>query len=250
MSLASRRLLAVAVSALLLTVSTAWAQQNQGQQGQGRFQGRGGFFGGRGGGSDWFVLLANEKVQKDLEVVDEQKADLKKIGEETQAKTREIYTGVNFREMSEAEREKLGEKREAVASQARKKVEETLLPHQVERLKQISLQVRGTSALNDPEVAKALGITEEQKAQMDKVREETFSRPREGGQQGGDREALRQRFEEMRKQFQEKTLAVLTAEQRAKLEKMKGEKIDLDPSELRTGFGGGQGGGRRPGGNN
>jgi Spy/CpxP family protein refolding chaperone len=250
-----RKVLTTAAATALLLVSTAvWAQQ----QGQGRFQGRGGPGGGFGGGGDnLFALLGLEKVQKELEIVDEQKADLKKLGEDAQAKVREVFTGFNFREASEEDRTKLREKTEALTKDARKKVEAILIPDQMKRLKEISLQVRGTSALRDPEIVAALGITEDQTAAIDKVREDMGPKYREAF--GGNREENEKKMAELRKESSEKTLAVLKASQREKFEKMKGEKFDIDPSELRgpggAGIGAPAGGGgnqprRRPGGNN
>lgn len=243
-----RKLLATGAAAALLLASTTVLAQQQ-QQGQNRFQGRGGFGGGFGGGGDnVFALLGNEKVQKELELVDEQKADLKKLGEDAQAKMREAMTGFNFREASEADRTKLREKTEALTKDARKKVDEILIPDQVKRLKEISLQVRGTRALGDPEIVAALTITADQTAAIEKVREDMGPKYREAF--GGSREENEKKMAELRKESTDKTLAVLSATQREKFEKMKGEKFDIDPNELRGPGGPGGGGGTAPGGGN
>ena len=245
-----RRVLTITMAATLFLAATAvWAQQQQ--QGQSRFQGRGGFSGGfQSPGSDWFGLLANAKVQKELELLDEQKTDLKKIGDELQAKRREAFEGINFREMTDADREKLRTRSDALAKETRRKLEEVLLAEQVARLKEISIQVRGASALNDPEVAKALDITDEQKAQIEKVREDMGPKYREAF--GGNREENEKKMAALRKESSDKTLAVLSAAQKEKFEKMKGEKLDIDPSELNRFGGGGPGGTprRRPNDNN
>jgi hypothetical protein len=140
-----------------------------------------------------------------------------------------------------------------------KQVDEVLMPNQRDRLKQITVQAQGTGALSDEEVAKELGLSDDQEKQIQQVRQEAAEKMRENFRPGaggdGDREARREQFQKAQKETDDKVLAVLTSEQRDKFEKMKGEKYE-DVSELRFGgFGGfgGPGGGRgqrRGGGNN
>jgi Spy/CpxP family protein refolding chaperone len=211
----------------------------------------GGF--GFGDQGSWITLLGVTKVQEELELSDEQKTDLRKVGEEAREQLRGLFTGAgNFRDLSEEERNKrmaeIREKSAAANKEIQKKVEGVLLEHQVARLKEISLQVRGLAALQDAEVQTALGISADQKEQLTKVSEENREKFRslfQGGQ-GGNREEARERFEQARKEANDRTLAVLTAEQKDKFEKMQGEKIEID---LRQGFQGRPGGnapGRRP----
>ena len=227
-----------------LSFSSASAQQ----------PGQGFGFGGGGGGFNVIMLLGSEQVQKELELVDDQKAQLKTMQEEMRAQFTAAFAGVQ--DLSEEERRKRFEemraKGEETMKQLRAKVEEILLPQQMDRLRQINLQVQGTRALNEPEVAEALGITEEQKTQLAAIRDELrkkFEEQRTAGQgnQGtqADREARRARIQEMMKESQDRVMAVLTDEQKAKFEELKGEKFELDMSQFR-----GQGGGRRRGGNN
>jgi hypothetical protein len=62
----------------------------------------------------------------------------------------------------------------------------------------------------------------------------------QSAQNGGDASAARETFTKIRKEGSEKLLAVLTDEQKASFEKMKGAKIDLPPGGF---FGGRRGGG-------
>jgi hypothetical protein len=221
----------------------------QDEGGRGRRGGRG-FGGGFGGGGMFggeLGLLNIEQVQKEIELVDDQKEQVRKLNEEQQTAFRDAFAG--FRDLSEEERRKRGEelrgKMEAQQKEVRAKLDEILLPHQSERLKQISIQVRGSGALADPTVAEELGLTADQKEKLQQVNEEMDTRRREAFQ-GGNREGGRERFEAMRKEAEEKTLAVLTAEQKTKFEQMKGEAFELDRSQL---FGrGGPGGPGGPGG--
>ena len=106
--------------------------------------------GGRGfGGSDANLqLLFDEEVRKELEIVDSQVEKLRelsnKVRGESQERMREMFSG--FRDLSEEERrEKFGEIREKMqkyAQEVEKQIGEVLLPHQMDRLKQIALQSR------------------------------------------------------------------------------------------------------------
>lgn len=60
--------------------------------------------------------------------------------------------------------------------------------------------------------------------------------------QGGNREGIREKMQEMRKEAEGKVLAVLTGDQKKKFEEMKGEPFEM-PQRTRT-----RGGGRRGGG--
>jgi len=223
------------------------------QQGGDRARGFGGGFGG--GGFD-MMLLGNEKVQKELELVDDQISKITKLREDSQAEMRKNFEG--FRDLSEDQRrakmEELRTKGEASQKELRTKINEVLLPDQRDRLKELAIQAQGTGAINNPEVAEALKITDDQKKQLETIREESGTKMREafgGGRgQGGPNEEARAKITELRKEISEKTLAVLTTEQKAQLEKMKGEKSEIDFTQMRNFGGRGGPGGRRPGGNN
>lgn len=228
----------LAVMATLVIAATALGQP-PGKPGGRRPLGFG-FGPGMGLGSNWLTLLRVEKVQKELELVDDQKAKLQQIGEKAMARMREAFPRPEpGQQLSRQERQarfaEMSKKMQAINQETQKAIEEVLLPHQVERLKQISLQIRGTQALNDPEVAKELGITEEQKQKIAQVRQEAMNQGRELFT-SGQREQIREKMEALRKETDEKVLAVLTADQKEKFEKMKGPKFDLDMRELMGGF--------------
>ncbi|MEX2120976.1 MAG: Spy/CpxP family protein refolding chaperone [Pirellulales bacterium] len=254
---------ALAVAALLVTltvVNLADAQERRG--GRGRGGGFGGQFGGMMGSP--IFLLANEKVQQELELLDDQKAEVQKTLDELRPPRGQGGPGQGgpgqggFQQLSDEERQKLRAEREERTKAATEKVNSILLPHQAERLKEISLQVRGTAALTDDEVAKALSITDEQKQKFDTIRQESFEQmrglfPQPGQDQpaDADRQAAFQKMAELRRAAEEKTLAVLTDEQRQQFDSMQGEKFEgIDELRRPRGFGGGRGGpgGRGPGG--
>lgn len=156
------------------------------------------------------------------------------------------------RQISEEDRARMREEAEARAKKEREEVAKILKPEQLKRLDEIRIQQAGVGALNFPDVAEKLKISDEQKEKMGKVREESQAQMRElfTGARDGDREAARAKMTEMRTQTEEKVLAVLNADQKKQFEDMKGAKFDM-PENAGRGPGGrgpGGAGGRGPGG--
>jgi Spy/CpxP family protein refolding chaperone len=250
-SLTGWKMVALSLAVLCAVASVADAQgQGGGRRGRGGFGG-GGF--GRGGGMNETMLLGLDQVAKELELADEQKAEIRKISEESMAKARERVAGL--RDLSDDERrarfEEMRKEGETAQAEVRKKIEEVLLPEQKERLSQIVLQVQGASALASDEVASKLSLTEDQKTKLREVQEaarekmqEAFGRRGDGERgQGGGREAM----QKLRTESQEQAMAVLTDEQKKKLEELKGKAFELDMSAFGRGGRGGEGGRRGEG---
>jgi hypothetical protein len=129
------------------------------------------------------------------------------------------------------------------------KLAEILLPHQMKRLTEIYIQQLGTRALDEEDIAKELNVTEAQKSQIAKIREDGSAARRElfaggGGQSDAEREANRTKMEQMRKADDEKILGLLTADQKTKLEDLKGKPFAMPeaPPGGRGGPGGQKGG--------
>ena len=145
--------------------------------------------------------------------------------------------------------EKMRKQREEFEAKAVSQLDEVLFPEQMERLKQIEIQVAGVRALMIKHVAEELKLTAAQQKELEdvseKVGQEMMSKMRELFQ-SGDRENIREKMEEARKESEEKLLNVLTSEQKSKFEKMKGEPFEM-PDFGRGGFGRG---GRGRGGDN
>jgi len=222
-----------------LIAGTALAQPPGGRGGQRGPRGPFGF--GPGGGMGVQFLLRSEKIQKELELTDDQKAELQKIAEQAREKMREAFQSgqrdpQRFRQLQE---------------ETNKAIQNVLLPHQQKRLNQIQLQLGGIAlAVEREDVRKELGISEEQLTKIrearDKVREELRGqRPPQG--ERPDPAQMRERFREMRQKVEEAVLSVLTDEQKKKWNDMIGEKIDIDFSELFPAPAGGPGGPGGPG---
>ncbi len=245
---------AAVTAALELSVApTASAQPpSRGQDGSGRGTGGGarGFGGGMMRGGDPVMgLLRSDEVRKELKVDAEQEAGITKIEQQVRDQPRgDADARIDFRNASEEERQKFFAKmKEAQKEQAAKShdlLQEVLLPAQLQRLDELAMQRRGVMALNDPEVQKSLGMTAQQVEKLDEVRSEQETAMRDKmreARQSGDRSSMREKMGEYREQLEQSVLSVLSTDQKAKFEKMKGAEFDFGD---RGGFGARRGGDR------
>jgi len=237
-----KRLCTLVFVVTLSVTSLAWAQPGGGRGGPGGF-----------GGGSLLDLARIEAVQKEIEAVDDQVKAIEKLSEEMRASRGEGQRP-DFRNMSEADREKaMAEaraRREKEAATANAKLAEVLLPLQIERLEQISLQMRGTAALADAKVAAKLSLTEDQKKKVEAAmtaNREAMQQAFQGGGRDQNREQMRERFQQLRKDSDEKVLAVLTAAQKAEFEKLKGPAFTMPEGAGGRGPQGGQRGGDQGG---
>jgi hypothetical protein len=159
------------------------------------------------------ILLRQRSVQEDLKV----SAELgKKIDEFT---NKEYLSFQEALKLGDAEREakikELGEAND-------KFLAENLSEGQRKRLDQIRWQVTGLHQLTKPEVAKLLGLTEEQQQKFKEMHaaalkqlEEVFSA----------REGKNEKFAKLRAEIDKKVEAALTEEQKAKARELVGERF-------------------------
>ena len=260
-------LLAVALMAFLAT--DVMAQRGGGRPGGGGQGGRGGGpggpggggFGGRGGpgggfgtpsiGQAVFGLLRVDQVKEEVELMPDQEEAIEKIMEQGRGQRPDF----NFQEASEDERraffEKMQKEREERSAKMAEQLEEVLLPDQYDRVREIAIQLMDVQALMIDEVAEDLKLSDTQQSELEdlqtSIREDMRAKMQEifqGG--GGDRDAMRAKFAELREENNKKYMEVLTSEQRSDFDKMKGEKFDMPEGAGRAMFGGGGRGG--PGG--
>ncbi|HJQ79201.1 MAG TPA: hypothetical protein VJ828_04565 [Lacipirellulaceae bacterium] len=222
-------LASLAIIALVAEVAEA--------QREGGRRGRGGRFGGRLIAPVQLVAEADE-VRAALNVTPEQEEKIEAINDELREARREAFSNRegDFR-AAQGEMEKLNQEASA-------KLAEVLDADQQKRLLGISIQVNGAAALSDPAVAKELEITDEQKTKLDEARESNMEAAREAFRDLRDQELsqdeMRAKFQEIQQEGDKKLLAVLTSDQQAKLEELKGEPVEVDMSQFRgRGFGGG-----------
>ncbi len=235
----TRTVIAVlAVAVVALSVSDVLAQGRGGRGGFGGPGGPGGF-GGRGGGDPTLMLLQREEVREELDLFPDQEQALGKLREQAREEARG-GGDIDFRSIRDASPEKrreifekLAKQRQEAEKKMRKQLEEVLLPEQLKRLDQIGLQVQGVRALQTDEVAAALEITDAQKEQFEKHREEMGEKMR-AIMAAGDRENMREKMQELQTENEKQMLAVLTDDQKSEFEAMKGEPFELTE---RRGFG-------------
>lgn len=169
--------------------------------------------------------LYMESVKKDLELVDEQTQKINQIRTDLQKETSEMYkkmSGLSREERMEAYRKAYKD----LADKVEEQIKEVLLPEQMARLKQISLQMKLRSyyglgqTLSSGDLVEALDISERQKRELLEVQQEV---------QKEVREKTRELYAKMQAEAQEKILKVLSKKQREKLEKMQGQKFEYQP---------------------
>jgi hypothetical protein len=163
------------------------------------------------------IMLTWDSVQKDLKLTIAQTSEVNQLA----GKRREAIR--NYRTLSQDEwRTKFAQldgQEQALAK--------LLKPEQATRLKQIAVQQRGTAAFNDPDIAKGLGLTQEQKEKIRAIQDEArawswadfMAMSNEFNPQGKRFE----KFEESWKKTREQIMAVLTPEQTEKWKEMTGE---------------------------
>lgn len=230
-------------------------------QAPGRQGPRPGFMGRGGFGMSLLNLAQNPAIQKDMECLEDQVAKINALAEEIRAERAPRPQGErpDFRSMSDEERQKffteMRERWQKRTETANAKLAEILLKPQMKRLRGISIQLRGVSALTDSELAAKLKLSETQSKKIEETiaanRESMWAQMREmfrGGERGaqreGDREEFRKKMQDLRKQSDEKVLAILTSEQKKQFEKIKGDPFEMPEG----GFGFRRPGGpRRPG---
>ncbi len=221
----------------------AWAQR-----------GRPGGFPGRFGGGMFFrggklMLLRAEAVQKELKLTDEQKELLRDVGEELREK---------MRSLRDVDREQRAAEMQKIFRTAEEMVDAILEPEQAERLNQIQLQATlrfaGAGVFLRPDVAKKLGLTDEQKEKIEQIVQETridFRRMREMSpeQRREFFRGLRERMRKAREEAISKVMAILTDEQKETWKKMLGAPFNVEELMRPFGFPGGRrfrGPGARP----
>jgi hypothetical protein len=164
---------------------------------------------------DPWSMLSNPSVLKDLELVGEQKDKVtelqQKFQREMQAKIGDLSKGgINpdrFKGIDKLMKQ--------LKDEQKSEMEKLLLPHQIDRLRQVALQTHmkqaGTAgALVSEKVAEALSISDDQKERL-KTRQKEL------------KEKLAKDIEALKKKAKDDLLMELTADQRSKLKSMVGD---------------------------
>ena len=178
-----------------------------------------------GGGA---MLLSNKSVQKELKVSDEQVEKLNTLATETMAKNRERFQG-----LQDATPEERQSKMREAQAELTKSLDGVLKPEQVKRFNQIELQVGGLMVFNQPRVAEALKVTDEQKEKIRGIAEEARgAMPSREDAQADPAAAMKKRTE-ITKGATEKVMALMTEDQKKEWKELTGEPFDYKPEPFR-----------------
>jgi len=201
----------------------------EGEGGESSFQ----FFSGSEIGGDWMPgsgpidplsLLDNKDVREELELVGDQldkfRDAQKELREQIQDKAQSLTGGnLNPMEMGNIAKE-IAELQKNQKSQ----LESMLLPHQLERLKQVALQIQmkkrgAANTLLSDNIAEELGIDAAQKKRIEERQKEL-------------KKELADRMAKLKEEIRDKLLAELTSEQKTRLEELSGDDFDYKPTSI------------------
>jgi hypothetical protein len=189
--------------------------------------------GPRGGGSG-YMWLGQKSVQEELKLSDDQVKQVK----EQQDKSRKAFEGL--RDLSREER---GPKIQELMKENEKAYAKILDKKQTARLKQIGLQLslrfQGAGVLSNPDVAKKLELTDDQKKGLKTIQDDIRKEAGEIFQGEGTREEKFKKVGELQKTATAKALKLLTDDQRKTWKEMTGAEFKGKIEMPR--FGGGRG---------
>jgi hypothetical protein len=173
------------------------------------------------------MLLANKTVQEDLKLTEDQISKVKELGE----RRMEAFKG--FKEMSKEERQDAMKK----MNEDTEKVVKELKPEQTARLKQIQLQQVGVILFTNEDMAKNLGLADEAKKitlsddQKEKLKDITDQAAKDGMElfksAGGFSPDTMKKVQALRKEAAEKSLNVLSSEQKKTWTEMTGKTLEI-----------------------
>jgi Spy/CpxP family protein refolding chaperone len=172
-------------------------------------------------------LLANDKVQEELKLTDDEKAAVKKATDEVSAK----YQDEMDKARTAMDRDKMTELRKAENADVEKAVAAVLKPEQAKRLQQIEVQAAGLDAFSRDDVQAALKLTDAQKKDvkgaeddMQKDAAEVFK------DAAGDRTkmaAAAKKVQDLRTDSVEGVVKGLTDDQKKTWKDLTGDKFDV-----------------------
>jgi Spy/CpxP family protein refolding chaperone len=222
----------IAALSVVLVAGVSFAQPGGGGP-RGGPGGPGGLFGGGG----VLGLAQQQEVQQEIELSEDQQAQLQTLSDTIRSEVRDQMQGMfqGLRDLSDEERQakfaEIRTKFEEINKDAETRLQSVLMPHQLDRLKQIDLQSRiqrgGAAALTEGELADTLGLSEDQRAQIRDKAEQV-------------QKDLQEKIGQLRVDARNQLLEVLTPDQRSKLESMMGAEFALP--EPQFGGPGGRGG--------
>jgi hypothetical protein len=178
------------------------------------------------------VFLDNQSVQRELKLSDEQVQRIKELKKRVRQNQAKAVAKVQEANASAEERKtKLKDAASSAAEEMRKGTNDILGPEQLKRLKQIRLQAECLEALLEPEVTKALKLTDDQISKIHTIQRDLQTDSRallRAGPQNNFQGSLRKMMA-LRRDSLDKGIALLTPEQIQIWKELAG-----DPFEIRV----------------
>ncbi len=179
---------------------------------------------------DLIALIAFPAVQDELRMTEKQRGDAKELSEEFRRDLRAVYAAPGVQDAPDGTPPPKA--MESKARYARRIQESLLTADQQRRLGEISLQVRGGTALLDEDLAQKLEISSEQKRGLEearKVNEIALRKKREEakGIRFKSREDQDAYWAEHNRAADQRLLDVLTSSQREKFKVLQGAPFDV-----------------------
>jgi Spy/CpxP family protein refolding chaperone len=183
--------------------------------------------GGRGGFGGPGMLLQNTGVQKELKLNEEQIKKIKDLVVKIQEKHKDDFAALAKVELQER-REKVQELLKTIGEETEKELAGVLQPEQSKRLKQISLQMRGSQAFNEEEVQKSLNLTDDQKDKIKTINEDAGKEMQEIRQSAqGNFQEMGKKMAALGKETMDKVSSLLTDEQKKSWKEMTGDHFEF-----------------------
>lgn len=188
-----------------------------------------------GPGGNPLMLLTRADVKADLALTDEQSDKLAAMNDQTAMRDKFMKamqdSGLSFEEMRTDEgRKKMAPIMEKIQADMKKEVEAVLTPTQVKRLAEINIQFNGNRSVLQKDVAKAVGLTEEQNKAIADLQKKQQAAMQGLFQQIQSGELTREDMQEKMKKNGEildsEIGKLMTEAQKAKLKEMGGKKFE------------------------
>ena len=181
---------------------------------------------GSGSGKfDPLSLLDNKDVREELEFVDDQLDEFRAAQDELRQQILDRAKSLaGAGKLDPSQMSEIAKELAKLKKGSQKSLESMLLPHQLERLRQVALQIQmkkrgAANTLISGKIAEELGIDAAQKKRIENRQEEL-------------KQELDRRMGELKKEIRDMLLDELTSEQKRKLEKLSGDEFEYKQNSI------------------
>ncbi len=171
------------------------------------------------------MLLRDPKVQDELKLTDDQKADFKKIADKYKDDLEKARTDRDF--------PKLIELFKSASEDVDKAVPTVLKPEQRKRLNQLLVQVSGLTAFSKDDVKTALKFSDKQEKEiqttLDELKKDREDLLKDVGEDREKRVEARKKIQAMQKDAMDKIVEGFSADQKKEWKELTGAKFEFTP---------------------